>query len=635
MAYTYPVGGNGGSGGGVAGVGTFSGEHLVLNEQHGNLAYFDGTNHRNMLKVANDGDGVVIGSGHGDVNFILGDGNKLIVGYASGARTIQDSGTPTVNSDPLTTYTWANNPMVGTKQLHETGIWCVEGNVGFRIRFCRPADGVVMAQTCDDQEWGGGASLGGAGGMAYTSANAWAMAPLEVEWPIKDGTMVDVVYEFKSAVTLVGEGIWPGSWTPSWRDDQTPLVVGSAVFYDVWMAKTYAVNDKIVEDGVIYRANTAGAQVGSFAAESAKWTEVGNIPAVMTYKGGISVADFNLLATGAAGDFYRISGTGTLTGGQAAVVGDQVVVNQTVSVTITAAQFDYFANQEPGIIIPPWTAKSYALDEVVYEGEKIWYCNNAGVQATSFATHAADWQQAPRISSNIKVTDDDSYNLGAASKGLGKIFTKRGLYYDSTNERVGLTATGTTLKSPDATDYWQSTNGALTAILTGTNRISIDGTKSEMASPDGSDYFKVINSGLYAALGAQTRLQMGTTKSQMLSPNGSKHMEITNTQTTITGPTKLGANAPALEFVEVTGLMPAAGADNATAHGLVDHNKAHIISALVQTDNAAWMPISDKAVISGHSADFLFDATNVKIWLAAGNNSINGNAWKIIFGVTP
>jgi len=329
-------------------VGITKATHFIIDEQHGNLSFDLGGNLHNLAKPSNDGLGVVYGTGHSNVNIILGENGKLIVGYANSGRTTLDSPTPDTNNlTTVTSYT-QETTWVGTSIIHGLGLWTVEDNVGFRIICKRHSDGVVLASTCSDTVWNGGVASD-YGVIAFTKANEYSLARMASDWPVRDGTLIDITLEFKSPVTVVGYGTHGVDWHYGWQDDLTPHTVAAAVYYDVWAAKTYAVNDKIVEDGTIYRANTAGAQITSFAANVALWTEVGDIPDVMTYKGGITVAAFNALSVGVSGDFYRLTDSGTLTGGVVGTLGDSVVLNTTISNPIAAGEFDLFPDITPNL----------------------------------------------------------------------------------------------------------------------------------------------------------------------------------------------------------------------------------------------------------------------------------------------
>jgi hypothetical protein len=372
-----------------------------------------------------------------------------------------------------------------------------------------------------------------------------------------------------------------------------------------------------VVDGTIYRCIEAGAQTGSFAAESSKWTEVGNIPAVMVYKSGISVADFNALTVGTPGWFYRISDTGTLTGGQAAVVGDQVVISTELSGTIQAGEFDYFPNQEPGIIIPPWEATTYALDDVIYEQGILYYCQSAGAQITSFAANVADWGHFSKIDANLKIDTDGVYNIGASGKRLKRVYVKDGVYSEATGKaRLGIEAANTSIKSPDEMDRFQVANNKLSIIENDFERLTIDATNNKNTSNDGTHSTNLTNDGWGMNDGNHERLSVTAAQSVMLSPDGQTAVSAEDVGVKNTGYTRLGAGAPFIQMKKITGTTAAnEGGVTNIAHGL-DATKIISITCLVH--DAAGKGITPSYVETAEYRYGVFhEATNVTVVLGA------------------
>lgn len=652
MAYKYPTG-SGSAGSGSGGTITeadvsaalehrLSTGHVNLTHSDGSLAYDTGTMLHNMAKPTNDGTGAVYGTGMGHTFITVGDGSKLFVAYADGSRGLQAGPAPTVDSPELTIFTALAIPFGSHKLIFGSGAQAGTGygGIGMRKVFKRAGTENVIATTCDDNIWESSVPSDGHGygGIVNTIADAYNNCTMAVTWPVGEGTLVDVVYEFKAPVVLKGTGTWGTTWAPAWQDDRTPITMAEAVYYDVWAAKTYAVNDKIVEDGVIYRANTAGAQVGSFAANTALWTEVGNIPSVMIYKGGISVANFNAITTGSAGDFYRISDTGTLTGGQAAIVGDQVVVNTAVSVTIAAGQFDYFPNQETSTIVPPWTAKTYALDDAIYDGTTIWYCSSAGAQVTDFATNAASWKSIPRVESNVKVDTDAAYNLGASAKGFNKIFIKGGVHYnDNGLSRIGFTATETDVYSPDGNDNIRIENNAIRLMTNNTSKVLITSTETAVKSPDALSNVTVTNTDVTADVNSIERIKLDNTYSYLKSPDGTDQLIVGNNDirlqvnsaskmmmdvdnVTFNVPLKMGGStAPGLKtkiLDDLTGSTQ--GGSVSIAHGLTLAD-IRSFSVLVTQGGNRWPPGS--TIITKKQYDVWANADSIVVQNHANNSA--------------
>jgi hypothetical protein len=547
--------------------------HLAFNHTDGGLTYDDGIFHHNLAKMANDGHGAVYGTGAGDAFMLLGPNAKFGAIYASAARGLTTVTASDILSPEITSYLWTGT-LAENKLNWETGLMAGTGygSIGWRAVYKRQGTEEVLATTADEHVWAAAGVDGhGYGAIATTVADAISMATLAIPWPASTNTSLDILYEFKAPVKLKGTGTWGTTWELAWQDDRTPLTNGAVVYYDEWMVKTYGVNDKIVELGVIYRANTAGAQVGSFAANSALWTEVGNIPNILLWKGGISVTDFNLLASGVEGGMYRISEAGTLTGGQAAVIGDQVILNKDISVTVTAADFDFFENIEPGTVIPPWSAKTFVLDEAIYEQGELYYCSKAGAQITSFAANVGDWSHFSRIDSHLKFDTDGAYNVGSAANSAKRVYLTDGIYHD-TNRVMELNATDVDIVSPDGLKKigvrntglhllndggsikpWGSadildlgTDGARFSklylkdsmygpatfgIKSGTtNRFDYNGTRTLVSSPNGLTYTTVNNTEFKFFDTLRTRVLVDATEAKLISPDGTQTATVKNGQ---------------------------------------------------------------------------------------------------------
>jgi hypothetical protein len=292
---------------------------------------------------------------------------------------------------------------------------------------------------------------------------------------------------------------------------------------------------------------------------------------------------------------YRISDSGTLTGGQAAVNGDQVILNTDISATIGASEFDFFYNNEPGTIIPPWTAKTYVLDEAIFEQGDLYYCKNAGAQATSFATHAADWSHFPRFDATVKVTDDDSFDLGASSKGFRRIYVRRAIRYGS-EDRLLFSATDTRVQSPNETSYWMAENAILRGTLNGLARLNLDTGKSEVMAPNGTTKVYMDDTSV--------RLQIDGTSKIMVDVNNNTHNNFS----------KLGsAAAPGIKMVKLTGTTDAAEAGTTSiAHGL-DMAKILDVSVIVYGAANRFTAGYNHPGNAGHEFNVALTATNVQI----------------------
>jgi hypothetical protein len=549
--------------------------HLSITHTDGSLTYDNGIMMHNLAKPSNDGMGVTYGTGMGDAFMALGEDANFFVGYQVGARSPHVMGLEDVDSPEFTSLTVLGINLDIAQIMFGAGIKAATGygGIGGRVVFYLAGTTDVLATTCDNNIWASGIQSDGHGygGIHDTVADAFNTGDLALVWPVSTATSLDIKFEFKAPVKLKGTGTWGTTWMPTMEFDHTDTTLAQVVYYDIWTAKTFAVNDKVVVDGVIYRANTAGAQVGSFAANSALWTEVGNVPSVLLWKGGISVTDFNLLASGVEGGMYRISEAGTLTGGQAAIIGDQVILNKDISVTVTAADFDFFENIEPGTVIPPWSAKTYVLDEAIYEQGELYYCSTAGAQITSFAANVADWSHFSRIDSHLKFDTDGAYNVGSASKSAKRVYLTDGIYHDS-SKVMDLSATDTDIYSPDGLTaigvrnsniYFMNAGGAVLpwasadlldlgtdgarfnklylkdsmygpatfGIKSGTtNRFDYNATRSLLSSPNGLSYSSVANGSYKFFDATRDRIAVSGTATVLDSPDGLNESIVDNTK---------------------------------------------------------------------------------------------------------
>ena len=131
-----------------------------------------------------------------------------------------------------------------------------------------------------------------------------------------------------------------------WRAADRWVMTHERISYaPAWSEKTWNKDNWCIENGKIYVCNMTGAQSGSFEANSNNWDLLSDLIAkVLNYKGAISVANFNALTSGAIGDQYKLSDSGTLVGDVIVNANDTVIIKTNFSSLITVNDYDHFAD---------------------------------------------------------------------------------------------------------------------------------------------------------------------------------------------------------------------------------------------------------------------------------------------------
>ena len=267
----------------------------MTQEPRADLLVNDGTNVRNLIRSAVTQDGVVVGDVYGDTFLVTADKFPFLkldaplqnfvfqavdTATLTGTSFRTDITTRVAEAGTNTRLTFRSpNPFSSSNRV-QVRIW-------LQSEFGQPNAEPFYTNVTDEE------FANGIGAKIDTNGHV-ILKPAFVGV----GTLPIILeYNFTESLTLNGDNSG-AIFQPYLESIGATLTFFFPVMYEEWKEKTYAVGDKIWQNGDVYFCNTAGAQTGDFASNASLWDELYDLITSQTAGSGSEVSNVDLSVSG-------------------------------------------------------------------------------------------------------------------------------------------------------------------------------------------------------------------------------------------------------------------------------------------------------------------------------------------------